>query len=206
MPGPNPLTLSTPFVIFPLLGAVGARLVPPQIRSSTMASDTLKAAVLMTALASCTSTDPLDWRLSDGSPLTSLATPDSASSVVLIVDPSDPFSCWRTLSEWNEWRRETGQHYSVVLSREATPPERRRLLAIGVRGAPVLKRGTLRAAHTPVELMFAADTVRFFAYRVRVPDSPLLQALREEHAEELSPQKPPESIRSRSDKKEERNE
>lgn len=96
--------------------------------------------------------------------------------MVLVLDPSDPFSCWRSLAQWQEWRRETGGEYHVVLSR--SPAERARLLGLGVTDPLILEEGIVKVNESPVELKFTDSTTVFYAYRVRTPDSPLLEILR----------------------------
>lgn len=149
--------------------------------------------LLAAGVIACAPEDPAFWQLEDGTPLAEL---DGGTAVVLVVDPSDPFSCWRSLAPWQEWRKETGRAYHVVLSRPATDLEMSRLRTIGVNRAPVLKRGTLDPAHTPVELRFADSQTRFYAYRVRVPESPLLESLRRREAElsEPAPLSDPQSL------------
>src|SRR5690625_7521232 len=54
----------------------------------------------------CMGEPPLDsWQLATGAPLTSLASPESLT-VVLIIDPADCLSCFSVISSWLQWQRE----------------------------------------------------------------------------------------------------
>lgn len=70
--------------------------------------------------------------------------------VVLILDPSECFTCYRGVAAWTSWAQEPGRHAVILLSRAPDPVERKGMLLAGVREDGILAQ-TLRLP-TPVQI------------------------------------------------------
>ena len=95
---------------------------------------------------------PGSWRLEEGGTLGSIYAA-SDTGVVLLLDPSQCFSCTSLLSQWLGWRAENPDRFSLVLSRSPQEWERPRLAPIPVFGTLSVSPLTLR--ELPVELVFS---------------------------------------------------
>lgn len=126
---------------------------------------------------------PVDWALREGGTLGSIYR-EHNSGVVLVLDPSQCFSCTSLLAQWLEWRAAHPESFRLVLSRVPMDWERVRL-------APLPVSGTLSDSpepepdQLPVELVFSGNELMYRSPLLRgVSTSPLLAELRDATLEE----------------------
>lgn len=110
---------------------------------------------------------------------------DDQPSVILVLDPSECFSCEGILADWLEWRRKHPERFRLVFTRDPTDAEyrRTRLINLRVDGTlhPTSRPSTL---HTPLELVLRDGQVVYAdSGLVGRPTTRLLQVLRESSLE-----------------------
>jgi len=103
---------------------------------------------------------PLDsWQLATGAPLTSLASPESLT-VVLIIDPADCLSCFSVISSWLQWQRENPTRFRLVLSRAPDPWEDHTMKMLRINVDDSLSSGKrLSPDRLPVELILSRNEI-----------------------------------------------
>lgn len=119
---------------------------------------------------------PAEWTLEGGQTLADAYDSQSAT-VVLILDPSQCFTCANLLSQWLDWRTENPDAFRLVMSRSPEPWERPKL-------APLPVDGTLsvlvESRQLPIEVVLATGDLLYQSPVLRgVSDSDLLLALRD---------------------------
>jgi hypothetical protein len=115
--------------------------------------------LLLTAcsmVAGCTSDPPsiANLRLSSGQTVGEFVSA-SDTSVVLLYDPSDCFSCSGVLAQWIELRRQIHARVYLVFTRKPTDSEERQLAVYRVKSDGFLaKGGRSDQIRTPTEHLF----------------------------------------------------
>lgn len=145
-------------------------------------------AVLGLLLLACSHPEPdvLAHPLDSGGTLADRLSPQD-SVVVLVIRPSDAFTCGSHISRWMEWGRTRRGQFLLVFSRPPAPAERRQPLLHRLRPDAVLasSRG---AARTPVPheyLITQRRVVISHAVQPGIPESPLLIAMEQGRVAEL---------------------
>jgi hypothetical protein len=122
--------------------------------------------VVCTLVMACRASPEVgDLRLVGGTTLRELLS-DSDTTVVLLANPSDCFSCSATVGEWAARRAAGEVRVSLILTREPTAAERRQFAAFRLPVAGVLARSALRRRFRSTEYLFVggvavmADTLR----------------------------------------------
>lgn len=106
-------------------------------RPSALLRSVIAAAVLGGAVG-CDG-DGTVLRLASGTAVADLVGSDSA--VVAIYDPAACMSCDNLLPDWFRWAETHPRRFALVLSREPTPEERKRIILRRVTPQGVLRRG-----------------------------------------------------------------
>lgn len=108
--------------------------------------------------------------------------PAADRSVILLVRPSDAFTCGNHISRWMEWGRRHPGRFLLVFSRAPNPVEQKQLFLYRIRPDAVL--GSSRTAgqtDTPYEYLVAGGRVAA-SERVQpgVPETRLLALMEQE--------------------------
>ena len=124
---------------------------------------------------------PVDWALRGGGTLGSIY--QEHSGVVLVLDPSQCFSCTSLLAQWLDWRAAHPERFRLVLSRVPKNWEKVRL-------APLPVSDTLSVSPElellPVEFVFSGKELVYRSPVLRgVSTSALLAELRNATLEEV---------------------
>lgn len=118
---------------------------------------------------------PAEWTLEGGQTLAE-AYGGQPATVVLVLDPSQCFTCANLLSQWLDWRAENPSAFRLVMSRSPEPWERPKLAPLPVDGTLSI---LVESRQLPLEVVLTDGSL---AYRSRVlrgvSDSELLLALR----------------------------
>ena len=136
----------------------------------------LVSAVLC-VVATCTPVpdSPAEWTLEGGQTLAE-AFGDQSATVVLILDPSQCFTCANLLSQWLDWRTENPDAFRLVMSRLPEPWERPKLAPLPVDGTLIVP---VESRQLPLEVILADGGIEYRSPVLRgVSDSELLLALR----------------------------
>lgn len=122
----------------------------------------LTAAPALLVLAGCGSAEgggpPEQWRLASGSTIAASLPATSDTSVVLVYDPSDCFSCDGQLARWRRVGEARGWSVRLLLTREPGPDERVQLRLLRVTPDGVI-RGPAARLSTPRAYRFAGRTL-----------------------------------------------
>jgi hypothetical protein len=76
------------------------------------------------------------------------------TTVVLIYDPRDCFSCYGALWEWIQWGRSHPDDFTLIFTRDPTTAEQKRLTAYRVRPDAILGAKVSQQYPSPSELLF----------------------------------------------------
>lgn len=113
-------------------------------------------AISLLLLACSRAPGPAEWRFEDGR---RLVDGDTALTVVLVMDPSEAFTCAAMLMDWLEWRRIEPQRFRLVFTRQPTQTEIRRLRAVRLPVFGTLANGPRHG--TPMEVVLHSGRVVF---------------------------------------------
>jgi hypothetical protein len=116
----------------------------------------------MLLAAGCHSdSDPLAWRMTSGFTVEDLVTQTPA--VVLVLNPSDCFTCYGPLASWEELAHRPRNPVPVflVLTAPATPAEQEQFMRIRVKIAGVLANPSKvrRVVALPAEILVTAGAI-----------------------------------------------
>lgn len=140
---------------------------------------TFRITLIVLLLAGCSSRDAdiLSQPVASGGTLADHASQDS--SVILLIRPSDSFTCGNHISRWQEWGRKHPGRFLLVFTREPTDRERKQLLLYRIRSDAVLAAGRASdKSRTPYEYLITNRRVaRAALVEPGVPETPLLSMM-----------------------------
>lgn len=138
--------------------------------------------LMMLTVACAPATDsPANWVLVQGGTLGSMYD-GTDGGVVLVLDPTQCFSCTGLLAQWLDWRASHPERFRLVLSRSPMNWEKVRLAPLPVSGTLSVPR---ESREFPVELVFTGGEVAYRSSVLRgVSTSALLAELRDATLEE----------------------
>ncbi len=119
----------------------------------------LAASLLMVGCGSERAAESLQqWMLESGEPLAAMLSSGSDTSVVLVYDPAECFSCDGQLSRWVQLGQQRGWPIRLVLTRTPTAAERNQLLLYRLPPDGVV-RGAADGLATPRVYRFAREAL-----------------------------------------------
>ena len=141
------------------------------------------AVLVILLMAGCSSAelDILSHPLTSGGTLSDRAGAANRA-VVLLIRPSDSFTCGNHISRWMDWGRRHPGRFLLVFSRAPTEAERKQLLLLRIRPDAVLASSrTASRGATPYEYLISdSRVVHRGQVQPGVPESPLLIAMEQE--------------------------